>query len=71
MHTSATPRVRVDVERGQPCLIHTAGGGGGPQNSGQSGARNVMVAAEDWSGVRACMLAFAVTATKESDRLLL
>lgn len=30
-----------------------------------------MVAAEDWSGVRACMLAFAVTATKESDRLLL
>ena len=68
MHTSAIPRVRVDVEHGQPCLIHT---GGGPQNSGQSGARDVTVAAEDWTGVRACMLAFAAAATKESDRLLL
>lgn len=56
---------------GSPASSTLRGGGGGPQNSGQSGARNVMVAAEDWSGVRACMLAFAVTATKESDRLLL
>ena len=44
---------------------------GGPQNSGQSGARDVTIAAEDWTGVRACMLAFAAAATKESDRLLL